>query len=257
MDKTYLTLKEGAIRLGSQLLVGGLQTAPLPEGKCPKCNGTDAASIETDAQGYLWARMCDCVKWRRIAKLIEELIPVEYREHRLETILARLDKHPLQQELIDYLRANPDASLFLCGDHGTGKSLFAYLLAIRAIERGRFVVTTTLAELMMHLWHHQRTSPQDILPLGLESFLYGAQRCTLIIDEFDQTRDWTDFMCEQIEMLLFAIYRHQHQLVVTVNITLEEVERMMTLRSEAKGLAMLRKIFQLRGMRRKELRHAA
>lgn len=235
---------------GRELKIATLSPEEL---KCEICDGKEGIMIEDPLTGYTSAKICECVQRRWMAGFLPQ-IPIEYRDFRIETVTPRPDKHFEQPRIIEAIRALPDDSWILHGVHGTGKSLLGWLLVRWALEHGRMAIGLSLAELLMYLRRYERDRDAKELPCHLEQFLSGERRCTLFIDEFDQTREFTDWTCEVIEMLLNAIYRNRHQLIVTVNISLEELEQMLMVRSADKGSAMLRKIFQLHGMHREEFK---
>lgn len=173
-------------------------------------------------------------------------IPAEYRELDLATIQPQSDRHAKQDALIDAVRQDPGASLFLAGRNGTGKTMIGWLLYKRAIEEGRPAVFLSMAELLRQLrtWEMDSEKLPIIEPTGLRE---SKQRWFIGIDEADKARP-TEFASEMIFLILDAIYSGRHQLVMTTNLDLAGLRDHWARASEVWGNSIMRRITDLNDM---------
>ena len=93
------------------------------------------------------AKRCDCAKRAQRERLLGK-IPAEYRNLDLATVQPDITKHFKQTALLQAVKSDPDASLFLAGRNGSGKSMVGWLLFKRAIEQGRPAVFLSMPELL-------------------------------------------------------------------------------------------------------------
>ena len=227
-----------------KVLESGIARSSDAEYACPKCQ--DLEWLIT-ARG---AKQCDCLQAKLRARLLER-IPAEYCGFDLATIEADPRRHLEQSGLLNFLRANPETPLFLSGRVGCGKSLFGWLLYKAAVESGRPAVAAPLAELMAEYRRYE--CGDDKLPAVISTDLRSDKRRWLIfLDEFDKARP-SEFATEQLFLLMDAIYAGRHQLVVTSNLSKDDLRSHWSRASEQYGVSIMRRMLELDGMRRKEL----
>jgi len=196
------------------------------------------------------AKQCDCLRAKLRVRLLEQ-IPVEYRGFDLMTIEPDINRHLGQSSLVPALRDNPERSILLCGRVGCGKSLFGWLLYKHAVEAGRPAVAAPLAELMAEFRRYECGGDQ--LPRVISADLRSDKRRWLIfLDEFDKARA-SEFATEQLFLLMDAIYAGRHQLVVTSNLTKDELREHWSRASDQYGVSIMRRLLELEGMGRKEM----
>jgi len=194
-------------------------------------------------------KQCECLKAKQRRRLLDR-IPPEYSGFDLETIYADATRHPQQESLINALRADPDISILLCGRVGCGKSLFGWLLYKKAIEVERPAVALPLAELLGQFRRYECGSDQ--LPAVTSESLRENRRWLIFLDEFDKARA-SEFAGEQLFLLMDAIYTYRHQLIVTSNISKDELRAHWSKASEQYGVSIMRRLLELDRMAWKEM----
>jgi DNA replication protein DnaC len=196
------------------------------------------------------AKQCDCLQAKLRVRLLDR-IPAEYRGFDLATIRPDTNRHEGQASLVPALQSAADTSILLCGRVGCGKSLFGWLLYKRAVEDGRPAIAAPLAELMSEYRRYE--CGDDKLPSVLSADLRSDKRRWLIfLDEFDKARA-TEFATEQLFLLMDAIYAGHHQLVVTSNLSKDDLRAHWSKASEQYGVSIMRRLLELDGMARKEM----
>lgn len=221
-----------------------LESAPLagsepPAYACADCR--DLGWLITDRG----AKPCECLLASRRRKLLDR-IPPEYRGFDLALIEPDPERSQDQASLIEALRANPNLSLLLSGRVGSGKSLVGWLLYKWAIERERPTVALPLAELLGQFRRYECGSDQ--LPVVTSEDLRDSSRRWLIfLDEFDKARP-TEFAGEQLFLLMDAIYTYRHQLVVTSNLSKDDLRARWSRASEEYGVSVTRRLLELDGL---------
>ncbi len=206
-----------ALQAIAQRLLSKQPTASKPvkyfEPSCELCSDTGWL---TTSQG---ARSCDCARAKRVVQKLAALNRrySKFAEFDLMALRPRSDIHPAQAGLIPAIQADPEMSLLMFGDTGTGKTLIGYTVAKYAIEQGRPVVAITLAELL----DQYRTQARDAekLPLIDAETLRGggAGKLLIFIDEIDKTRP-TEFAGEKFFQLANAIYETGQQVIIASNL---------------------------------------
>lgn len=211
---------------------------------CAKCQ--DLGWVTTVKGAY----RCECLSQKLRLQLLDR-IPAEYRDLDLGTVKPDTNRHEGQASLVPALQANPDKSLLLCGRVGCGKSLFGWLLYKRAVEDGRPAIAAPLAELMGEFRRYECGGEQ--LPRVISGDLRSDKRRWLIfLDEFDKARA-SEFSTEQLFLLMDAIYVGHHQLVVTSNLSKDDLRSHWSQASEQYGVSIMRRLLELDGMARKEM----
>jgi DNA replication protein DnaC len=212
---------------------------------CEAC--LDTGWVVVEGKGAHW---CECFKSKRYARLIDR-IPPEYRLFTLENILPDISRHEKQVDLFAAAKADPSQSFLLSGRVGCGKSLVGWLLYREAIEQGRPVVAMTLAELLAQIRKYECGS-NELPAITADSLRDDTCRWFVFLDEFDKARP-SEFACEQLFLLVDAIYTFRHQLVITSNLDKDELRAHWSKASEQYGASIMRRVIELDGLTRVEL----
>lgn len=182
----------------------------------PSCNACQDTGWEITEHG---ARQCSCARTKRTVQKLAALNRRygKFAAFDLMALQPRPDIHPAQAALIPAIQSDPEMSLLMFGDTGTGKTLIGYTVAKYAIEQGRPVVAITLAELL----DQYRTQARDAekLPLIDAETLRStnAGKYLIFIDEIDKTRP-TEFAGEKFFQLANAIYETGQQVIIASNL---------------------------------------
>lgn len=196
------------------------------------------------------AKQCECLKAKIRARLLGR-IPAEYAGLDLATVKPDASRHPGQAALIPALRNDPGMSLCLFGKVGSGKSLFGWLLYKRAVEDDRPAVALSLAELLGQ-YRRFECGSEELPAVTSTDLREDKRRHFIFLDEFDKARA-TEFACEQLFLLLDAIYANRHQLVVASNLDKDALRSHWSQASEQYGASIMRRMLELDGMGRKEM----
>lgn len=178
-------------------------------------------------------------------------MPPEYRELDLATVTPDLSRHPKQAALLDALRSDPTGSYALTGRVGCGKSLFGWLLYKRAVMDGRPVVALPLAELLME-YRRYELGTENVPTVTYDDLRTDKKRYFLFLDEFDKARP-SEFAGEQLFLLIDTVYTYRHQLVVTSNMTTDDLRAHWSRASEHYGVSIMRRLLEMEGMTRVEM----
>lgn len=191
------------------------------------------------------AQLCECEKLKRKESRLAK-IPAEYRAFDLATIEPLASKHEKQAKLFAAVKSNPDASLFLSGKNGCGKSMLGWLLYKQAVESGRPVIFLTMSELMKQFreWELNSEKPAVIDAGSLRS---TKSRWLIVLDEAEKVRP-TEFASEKLCELLDAVYTHRHQLVVTSNFSASDLREHWSRHNPVYGASIIRRIVELDGL---------
>lgn len=205
------------------------------EAKCQFCLGTGFESlppVKNEHHGFLYTRVkrCRC-KSLGVYRDVLRRVPAKFRRHgypRLERLKPRPGAHPRQAQIIEAIRREPLRSYLFTGDHGTGKSHFAWALYLNAFRCGRKVVECTLDQLFAQ-YRRWETQSQDRYgkvdkPLVIDEDLDQRDELwTVYLDEVDAVST-TEFACRKFFALLNAAEEHGHQLLLTSNVTHRELQ---------------------------------
>lgn len=181
----------------------------------PACEACQDAGWVITPQG---ARRCACAQAKRAAERLAALNRryAKFAGLDLMALQPRADIHAAQAGLIPAIQADPEMSLLMFGDTGTGKTLIGYALAKYAIEQGRPVVAITLAELLDQ--YRTQARDADKLPIvDAESLRGGAGKYLIFIDEIDKARP-TEFAGEKFFQLANAVYETSQQIIIASNL---------------------------------------
>ena len=194
---------------------------------CPKgaCDGSGWILGPEDI-----ARPCEC-REGTIAKAkasgVSSVIPARFRG-------VSFDRPPVTQinqtvvgrvrEFCDELDHNLEAGngLWFFGNSGTGKTTLAMLVSRLTLESGHTAAIYSLPQLLARI--RQTFDPDP----GEESYLELFRQLTSVdllhLDDLG-TENRTDWVLEQLYALINERYEAQRSLVVTTNLTAEELEQ--------------------------------
>ncbi len=201
---------------------------------CSKCNTPKQMKIEILGKMLTVPIMCHCrsVEYEREQ---EERKKRECMEH-----IARLRSAGLQDKALrDYTFANDKGynpemrkaheyveqwdkmksmsiGLLLWGNTGTGKSFFAGCIANALIDKGVPVLMTNFARILNSLTGMFSDDRNDFI----DSF---NRYELLIIDDLGMERN-SEFALEQVYNIIDSRYRSKKPLIVTTNLTLDELK---------------------------------
>ena len=197
--------------------------APCPFGRC---DGTGWILSEEDNS----AIQCDCLEPRLArarASGINSVLPKRYRG-------VSFDRPPVTEInpiVVDEIRrwvgeldANLDrgSGIWLMGDTGTGKTTLAMLVSKEALKRDHTVAIYSMPKLLA------RIRATFDAQAGEESYVEFFERlCDVDLLHLDDlgAEKQTDWVLEQLYALVNERYERQKSVVVTTNLTQEELEQ--------------------------------
>ena len=191
------------------------------------------------------ARPCEC----RLNKYREWLIgriPSRFTGVSLETLKPDPSIHPKQAAAIQTMIAEPEASYFLAGKAGVGKTMLLWALYRKAVEIGqRRVICCTLSNLLEEYRALFRAIDAGMKPelprLTAEMLDQSSVKYAVFLDDLDKAVV-TDWAGEQVYRLVNAIYERGHQLVVTSNKSINELTRQYSRKDETLGEPIVRRM---------------
>lgn len=191
------------------------------------------------------ARVCECRKAEEKTRLIAA-IPDRFAGVSLETLKPDQAYHPKQFKVIEVLRSEPEASYFIAGRAGVGKTMMLWALYRHAVEKGeRRVVCCTLSNLLEEyraLYRAVESGTKPELPrLTAEMLDQGERKYAVFLDDLDKAVV-TDWAGEQVYRLMNTIYERGHQLVVTSNKSIDDLRRQYSKRDETLGEPIVRRM---------------
>lgn len=211
-----------------------------PSFECSLCDDTGMETVPGHG-----ARFCECrlalIRAKRLAR-----IPPKFAGFHLAALAPNVEAHPLQAEIVPFIRANPESSYVLAGRFGSGKSLMMWLLYRNAIKQTpRKVVVCTLSELLEEFRGFIQSSVRNETP-KLPSLCAAELRQTetpysIFLDDIDKARP-TEYAAEQFFEIVNAIYEYQHQLVVTTNLRVRDLSSHFDRADERFGGAIVRRL---------------
>jgi DNA replication protein DnaC len=184
---------------------------------CSTCGGTGWRRSERNS--FIGFRRCECVRAGFLAARLA-LIPEMFREASFESYCP---KNPRQERTLAFLRRAPDASFYLTGAYGSGKThmLYAQYRAVAHAGRTRCHVRTS-RELVEEL---KRAELEDEFVSPVMAAASASASYHLFWDDIDKLKP-TEFKTEVLFELVDKLYRQKHRLTVTGNYSLRElVER--------------------------------
>jgi DNA replication protein DnaC len=207
-------------------------SGPNAESACPLgvCDGSGWILGPEDV-----ARPCEC-RERRIARRrargVASAIPRKYRTVSFDappvSDMARDPaRAPVFRAVKDFVvsideRLAEGQGLWLMGDVGTGKTTLAMLVSKAAVEGGNTVAIYSLPRLLSRI---RRTYDAEA---GEQSYLEFFERLTevdlLHIDDLGAEKR-SDWVLEQLYAIINERYETQRSVVVTTNLSQEELEQ--------------------------------
>ncbi|HEX3263667.1 MAG TPA: ATP-binding protein [Solirubrobacterales bacterium] len=207
-------------------------SGPNAESACPLgvCDGSGWILGPEDV-----ARPCEC-RERRIARRrargVASAIPRKYRTVSFDappvSDMARdPSRAPVFRAVKDFVvsideRLAEGQGLWLMGDVGTGKTTLAMLVSKAAVEGGNTVAIYSLPRLLSRI---RRTYDAEA---GEQSYLEFFERLTevdlLHIDDLGAEKR-SDWVLEQLYAIINERYETQRSVVVTTNLSQEELEQ--------------------------------
>jgi DNA replication protein DnaC len=172
------------------------------------------------------ARICVCRMDRlRVSRMAA--IPPKFADVTIATLEPRPGIHPKQAQVIAAVKAEPEASYFLAGRFGTGKSMLMWALYRHAVDQGvRRVVVCTLEELIAEYRAFIQASMNREAPkqprLTADELRQTHTKYAIFLDDIDKARP-TEYAAEQFFAIVNAIYEFGHQIVTTTNLTPEKL----------------------------------
>ena len=215
---------------------------PPPDHVVCHCQGTGWVVVEGKG-----AQECGC---RILAKTTRKLerIPPEYEHLRIERVAPDLKRHPNQADVWQRVKRQPDQCYLICGRPGTGKSAVMWALYAHAARQGRPALAKSLCALIEDFRRAETAGYRnghlpELHPSKLQT---RSDRWFIGIDDFHLGRP-TRFAGETIYRLLDAAYSYRHQLVVTSQLDLSELERHWARAGDGYGKAILRRVLEIHG----------
>ena len=178
---------------------------------CESC--FDTGTILDPDHGAIPCAACRLKRNARRQEVLLKKIPKRYRGVTLEGLKPQAELHKDQATIIEFMKANPHANYYLCGENDTGKTHFMWALYEHAVRAGRNVIATTL-----HDWiekniasyrENQKLTPFTIADLQQSTFPYS-----IFIDDIDKKK-MTEYVAEMLFNFVDSVYRFKHQIVVT------------------------------------------
>ena len=201
---------------------------------CAKCHTPRQCMIHHGDRIVTPPVMCDC---QRIA---EEKAEAAFQKRQEEIRIERMKASGLQDRYLhDYTFANDKGynpeiekaqqyvtewammkenciGLLLWGDVGTGKTFIAACIANALIEKGVSVLMTNFSKILNSL--------SGMFDVDRNKFIESFNRYSLlIIDDLGIERN-SEFALEQVFNVIDSRYRSKKPLIVTTNLTLDELK---------------------------------
>lgn len=201
---------------------------------CALCSDTGMAV------GKDGARRCECVQ-KAARRRFYRGVPKEFRATTLQTAQPDPSRHPNQAKTLAMLRDDPFGSYLFFGANGVGKSFFAWLLLMNAYEDGRHTVAIELDQLLKQYRRHEfndaempavladdlRPGPAHIEQLRkdftvAERIAIEPKKSTIFLDEISATSP-TEYAAKEFFHLLKSAHEFEHQVVMTCNVTPQQL----------------------------------
>lgn len=201
---------------------------------CAKCHTPRQCVIQHGDRIVTPPVMCDC---QRIA---EEKAEAAFQKRQEEFRIERMKASGLQDRYLhDYTFANDKGynpeikkaqryvtewtmikenciGLLLWGDVGTGKTFIAACIANALIEKGVSVLMTNFSKIL--------NSMSGMFDVDRNKFIESFNRYSLlIIDDLGIERN-SEFALEQVFNVIDSRYRSKKPLIITTNLTLDELK---------------------------------
>lgn len=215
------------------------EDGPLVNFDCPVCE-----DLQWVGQP---ARPCECLERKRKARMLAALVRAlgeTCAPYTLDSLTPLPSRHWKQAAIIKRMREEPSASWAFFGTQGIGKTLFAFVLARHAIEQGRFVVATTLKDLLDSLRDWQFN--EDVKPAITADTLRDAKTSWCVVVDDIGVMNSTPFAVQEWLGIVNAIYSTgRHQLIVTSMSSEQTLRHHYEKAGDGLGIAILRRILDM------------
>ena len=202
---------------------------------CSKCHTPRQKRIEVSGKTIEPRCMCACqtedYDRREQERKHREFLDIVAKNRSIGLPDSSLRKHTFENDLgynpkqmrmakryvqhWEELRKNA-TGLLLWGDVGTGKSFIAGCIANALLDKGVPVIMTNFARLLNKL--------TDMYAGDRNAYIDSFKRYPLmIIDDLGVERN-SEFAREQVFSVIDSRYRSEHPMIVTTNLTLEELQ---------------------------------
>ncbi|HXS46939.1 MAG TPA: ATP-binding protein [Solirubrobacterales bacterium] len=207
------------------------RSEPFAQQSCPlgACDGSGWILGPEDV-----ARPCECREKRLKrgrSKGVASVIPSRYRgvsfdRPPISDMARELTTRGAVNDVRDYIdeldeRLAAGRGLWLFGDTGTGKTTLAMLVSKAALEAGHSVAIYSLPKLLARIRRTYESEP------GGDSYLSFFERLTSVdllhIDDLGAEKR-SDWVLEQLYALVNERYEAQRSVLVTTNLSHEELE---------------------------------
>lgn len=160
-------------------------------------------------------RRCQCY----IDRLLQR-VPKRFRFSAFENYrpIDRAEEAALQA-----LKSNPASCFYLTGQYGRGKTHLLYAQYKEMVREGHRCIVRTGREVTQELTKMEYEGTPSALSAAAES----SKRVHFFWDDIDKIKR-TDFKEEILFDLIDRIYRHEHGLTATSNISLEQLQDILS-----------------------------
>lgn len=218
---------------------------------CDKCQDTGriySKQVATEGKfiGRIYTVMRDCLcKLERLRQKRLSVIPRFFQNVNLADLQPHPQIHALQKTIIPVMKANPFESYFIAGKTGKGKTLMMWSLYREAVMNDKKVIACTLTELLNEYKAFIQASINNqelIYPrISAGDLRQNHTRFSIFLDDIDKAKP-TEYAMEQLFELANAIYEFGHQVVVTTNLRLEDLQKHFERADERFGGAIVRRL---------------
>jgi DNA replication protein DnaC len=173
-------------------------------------------------------------------------IPPRYAAVTLDGLSARTDLHPGQAAAVAYVKAHPEDSYVFCGKPGTGKTHLFWALYERAAQNlDRSIVACSMLQLINQYREAFRPrvgdEPAPEVAVRPNDLMNPRTKYSLFFDDIDKPKI-SEYVAEQIHALFDAAYNNNHQIVVTTNLSPDDLDAHFRRADERYGGAIVRRI---------------
>lgn len=184
------------------------------EYECPLCRNTGWRRIELF--GVDGMQKCECMPRKQKAKALA-VIPERFATCSFASFQPR---HPKQEKVLALMKSSIEASWYLTGGYGNGKTLLLYAQYRELIQKGTVQChVRTTRELIEEL---RRAEIDEHFASPVMKMAGRREPYHLFWDDIDKIKP-TDFKTEVLFHLVDALYRQNHGLTVTSNFSLRDL----------------------------------
>ena len=203
------------------------------EYKCTICRDTGMMEIQRgEYQGRPCFGLvpCNCRRQKIFRERFSTVVrntPKEYfyLTDGMKSLKPDNSRHPKQAAVISRISEKPDDSYLFFGVSGSGKSVISWALAQSAALAGKQVFCGT-AEILIasfRTWQIYDRRIENCELYSLEQLVGNGDRWLILIDEIEKVK-LSDYTLRTLFTIIKTAIENGHQLVITANRTLEEIE---------------------------------